>query len=262
MRPILFHIGPVPIHGYGLMLAVGFLVAMYLAQRNSKYFGISDEKLANLFPWIIVAGAVGARLFHVLVERPAYFFQNPIDIFKLWDGGVTFYGGLIGGVLVVYIFARRNKIPFIQLGDFLIPYVALGQVFGRLGCFLAGCCYGIPTDLPWGIVSMNPDSVTRPLGIALHPTQLYQAGVNLITFIILYKLSWKKKFTGQILLVYGLTFTVGRSIVEIFRGDSIRGYIIDGVLTTSQGISLAIFVPCLIIYIIKVRSLRKEKISL
>ena len=169
---------------------------------------------------------------------------------------------MIGGVLVVYIFCRRNKISFLVLGDFLITYVALGQVFGRLGCFLAGCCYGVPTDLPWGIAVTNIDSVTRPLGIPLHPTQLYQAGVNLLTFIILYKVSWRKKFTGQILLLYGLTFPVGRSIVEFFRGDSIRGYIIDGVITTSQGISIAIFVPCLIIYIIKMVHLKKEKKSL
>ena len=262
MCPTLFHIGPVPIHGYGLMLAVGFLVAMYLAQRNAKYFDISEKKLADLFPWIIIAGAAGARLFHVVVERPAFFWEHTLDIFKLWDGGVTFYGGLIGGVLVVYIFSRRNKIPFIKIGDFLITYVALGQVFGRLGCFLAGCCYGIPTDLPWGIAIMNPDSVTRPLCIPLHPTQLYQAAVNLITFIILYKMSWRKKFTGQILLLYGLTFPVGRSIVEIFRGDEIRGYIVPGIITTSQGISILIFVPCLITYIIISRHLKKKQRSL
>jgi phosphatidylglycerol:prolipoprotein diacylglycerol transferase len=158
MFPTLFHIGPVPIHGYGLMLAVGFLTAMYLAQRDSKYFDIPEKKLADLFPWIILAGAGGARLFHVVVERPAFFWEHPLDIFKLWDGGVTFYGGLMGGVLVVYIFSRRNKIPFIKIGDFLITYVALGQVFGRLGCFLAGCCYGVPTDLPWGVAITNPDT--------------------------------------------------------------------------------------------------------
>ncbi len=262
MLPTLFHIGPIPVHGYGLMLAVGFLVSMYLAQRDAKYFDISEKKLADLFPWIIIGGALGARLFHVIVERPLYFWEHPLDIFKLWDGGVTFYGGLICGVLVVYVFCRRNKISFIKLGDFLITYVALGQVFGRLGCFLAGCCYGVPTDLPWGIAITNADSVTRPLGIALHPTQLYQAGVNLLTFIILYRASWRKKFTGQILLLYGLTFPVGRTIVEFYRGDSIRGYIIDGVLTTSQGISIAIFVPCLIIYMIMIGRLKKEKKSL
>jgi len=259
MCPILFRIGPIPIYGYGLMLAIGFLAAMLLAQKDAKRFNISEEKLSSLFPWIIIVAAFSARLFHAIVERPAYFWDHPIEVFYFWDGGVTFYGGLIGAVIVLWIFAKRNKLSFIYMGDFLIVYTALGQVFGRLGCFLAGCCHGVPTDLPWGITVTNPDSITRPLGIPLHPTQLYQALVNLITFIILYKVSRHKKFNGQLMLIYGLTYPVGRSIVEIFRGDSIRGYIIDGVITTSQGISITIFVTCLVIYIIKIRSLKPKK---
>jgi len=240
------------------MLAIGFLLAMFLAQKDAKKFNIPEDKLSSLFPWIIVAGAFGARLFHAIVERPAYFLEHPIEVFYFWDGGVTFYGGLIGGVLVVWLFARKNKIPFVHMADFLIVYTALGQVFGRLGCFLAGCCHGVPTDMPWGVAVTNPDSITRPLGIPLHPTQLYQVLVNLITFLILYKVSRNKKFNGQLLLIYGLTYPLGRSIVEMFRGDSIRGYIIDGILTTSQGISLVIFFSCLTIYLIKVRSLKKQ----
>ena len=185
MCPILFRIGPIPIYGYGLMLAIGFLAAMLLAQKDAKRFNISEEKLSSLFPWIIIVAAFSARLFHAIVERPAYFWDHPIEVFYFWDGGVTFYGGLIGAVIVLWIFAKRNKLSFIYMGDFLIVYTALGQVFGRLGCFLAGCCHGVPTDLPWGITVTNPDSITRPLGIPLHPTQLYQALVNLITFIIL-----------------------------------------------------------------------------
>lgn len=258
MCPILFHIGPIPIYGYGLMLALGFLSAMFLAQRDAKRSGIPEDKLASVFPWIIIAGAFGARLFHAIIERPAYFWEHPIEVFYFWDGGVTFYGGLIGGVFVVWLFAKKNKLSFIHVGDFFIPYVALGTVFGRLGCFLAGCCHGVPTDLPWGIAINNPASITRPLGIPLHPTQVYQLLVNLITFIILYKASRHKKFEGQLMLIFGLTYPVGRSIVEMFRGDSIRGYIIDGYITTSQGISILIFVTCLTIYIRKVYTLNKK----
>jgi len=249
MYPTLFHIGPLPVHGYGTMLAIGFLVGMYLAQRDSKHFNISEKKLGDLFPWIILGAAAGARLFHVLVERPSYFFAHPLDIFKLWDGGVTFYGGLIGAVIVAYIFTKKNKMNLLDLTDFLVPYLALGMVFGRLGCFLAGCCYGVPTEVPWGIAVTNTDSITRPLGIALHPTQLYQALVNLITFMVTYRNTWRKKFRGQNLLLFGLIYPMGRSIVEIFRGDAIRGYIIEGVITTSQGISIVVFVTCLTIYI-------------
>ena len=257
MYPVLFRIGPIPIYGYGLMLAIGFLLAMTLAQKEAKKYKIPEEKLTSLFPWIIIAGAFGARLFHAIVERPSYFIEHPIEIFYFWDGGVTFYGGLIGGVLVVWLFSRKNKISFVHLGDFLITYTALGQVFGRLGCFLAGCCHGVPTTMPWGITVTNSDSITRPLGIPLHPTQLYQALVNLITFLILYKVAKKKKFNGQLLLIYGLKYPLGRSIVEIFRGDSIRGYIVNGYITTSQGISIIMFAVCLSIYIYKIATLKK-----
>jgi phosphatidylglycerol---prolipoprotein diacylglyceryl transferase len=249
MLPILFHIGPLPIYGYGLALAVGFMTGILLAQHDAKYFNIPEKKLESLFPSIIIFGAFGARLFHAVIERPGYFMRHPLDFFKLWDGGVTFYGGLIFSILAAWYFAKKNKINFLNLIDFLIPYVALGQVFGRIGCFLAGCCYGLPTDLPWGIAVTNPLSATTPLGVPLHPTQLYQVLWNLLTFIILYRTSFRKKFVGQSLLLYGIIYPIGRIIIEIFRGDSIRGFIIDGVLSTSQGLSLVILTVSIILYI-------------
>ena len=258
MYPILFHIGPIPIYGYGFMLATGFIVCMYLAQRDAKHFNIPAEKLADLFPLIILSGAIGARLFHVIVERPSYFMQHPLDIFKLWDGGVTFYGGLMLAIFVSWLYCRKHRISTLALYDFLIPYVALGEVFGRTGCFLAGCCHGVPTDLPWGIAVTNPLSVTRPLGIPLHPTQLYQVAWNLLTFIILYRTAFRKKFIGQELLLYGILYPIGRSVIEIFRGDEVRGYIIEGVITTSQGISIVIFTTCVTIYIVRYFRNRKK----
>lgn len=249
MLPILFHIGPIPIYGYGLSLALGFMAGILLAQHDAKHFNIPEKKLESLFPAVIIFGALGARLFHAVIERPSHFIKYPLDFFKLWDGGVTFYGGLIFAVLTAWYFAKKNKIKPLALIDFLMPYVALGQVFGRIGCFLAGCCYGLPTDLPWGIAATNPLSATTPLGVALHPTQLYQVLWNLLTFIILYRTAWRKKFIGQSLLLYGIIYPLGRGIIEIFRGDSIRGFIIDGVLSTSQGISIVILISCLAIYI-------------
>ncbi len=259
MLPILFHVGPIPIYGYGLSLAIGFMVSILLAQRDAKHFNIPENKLETLFPVIIISAALGARLFHAVIERPAYFIKNPLDFFKLWDGGVTFYGGLIVAIIAIWYFARKNKINFLNLTDFLIPYVALGQVFGRIGCFLAGCCYGIPTDLPWGIAATNPLSATTPLGIPLHPTQLYQMLWNLLTFIILYRTAWRKKFQGQCLLLYGMIYSLGRIIIEVFRGDTIRGFIIDDVVSTSQGISIIILTTCLIIYIKIIRKSAAEK---
>lgn len=258
MYPILFKLGPLPIPGYGTALMIGFLISMYLAERDSHKFGIPKDKLSDLFPRIIIGAILGARLFHVFFERPNFFLQNPLDIFKLWDGGVTFYGGLIVCILVVLHFSKKNKVSMLNLSDFLITYVALGQVFGRIGCFLAGCCHGIPTNLPWGITVTNINSVTTPLGVPLHPTQLYQSLWNLLTFLILYRNAKKKRFVGENLLLYGIIYPIGRFIVEIFRGDEGRGYIV-GNLSTSQGISLILFVICLSIYIIKLRKISKTK---
>lgn len=259
MFPTIINIGPLPIRGYGLMLAIGFLLAVYMAQKESKKFGIDPKTIADIFPWIIISAALGARLFHVFIERPSYFFEHPIDIFKFWEGGVTYYGGLFGAIVAGWIFCKKNKISLLILFDFLITYVALGQVFGRFGCFMAGCCHGIPTDLPWGIVITNPESVTRPLGIALHPTQLYQALANFVTFIILYYKAKHKKFIGENILIYGIVYSIGRSIVEIYRGDSVRGYIIEGSLTTSQGISVLLILICSVILVWKYINLKKQK---
>ncbi|MBN1115177.1 MAG: prolipoprotein diacylglyceryl transferase [Oligoflexia bacterium] len=251
MLPTIIRIGPIPIRGYGLMLAIGFMLAMYLAQKKASKFGFDPEKLSVLFPSIIIWAAIGARLFHTFIEMPSYYFHHPVDIFKFWDGGVTYYGGLIGGILTTYLFCKKHKVSMLKLADFLITYVALGQIFGRLGCTLAGCCHGIPCDLPWAYAITNPESVTRPLGVPLHPTQLYQATWNLFTFILLYRNAERSKFAGENLLLYGIVYPIGRSIIEIFRGDSVRGYIIDGVLTTSQGISLVVFIVCVSIYLRK-----------
>lgn len=259
MYPILFRIGPIAIPGYGVALMVGFLVSMYLAEKNASRFDIPKKKLSDLFPNIILGAVIGARLFHVLVERPSYFLKNPLDAFKIWDGGVTFYGGLIVGFLVVYRFCKKNNISLLNLSDFLITYVALGQGFGRIGCTLAGCCHGIPTDLPWGIAIYNPESATRPLGIPLHPTQIYQMLINFSIFFILNWRAKKKKFVGENLLLYGMLYPIGRSFVEIFRGDSVRGYIIDNIITTSQGISIVIFIISLTIYIKQYRKYKNKK---
>ncbi len=258
MCPTILWIGPVPIRGYGLMLAIGFLLAVSLAQKNSKKFGIEPKIVADIFPWLIVSAALGSRLFHVVVERPMFFLEHPLDILKFWEGGVTYYGGLFGAIIALYFFCKKHKMSLLNLFDFLITYVALGQVFGRLGCFLAGCCHGIPTDLPWGIAITNPESVTRPLGMALHPTQLYQSFWNLLTFLILYFAAKHKKFTGENILIYGIVYSIGRSIIEIYRGDSVRGFIIDGYITTSQGISIVLITICSILLVRKYYLLGKD----
>jgi len=258
MYPTLVWLGPLPIRSYGFMLAIGFLLAIHLAQKEAKKFQVDPKTIADIFPWIIISAAIGARLFHILVERPSYFIDHPLDMFKFWEGGVTFYGGFFGAILASWYYCKKNKLSLLRLFDFLITYVALGQVFGRIGCFLAGCCHGLPTEMPWGIAVTHMESVTRPLGIALHPTQLYQSLWNLLTFIILFYKAKNKKFIGENILIYGIVYSVGRSIVEIFRGDSVRGFLIENYISTSQAISIILIVVCSFILIKKYISLNKN----
>lgn len=258
MLPVLFHIGSRPIYSFGLLTATGILVALILIQKDAKHFKISEAKLGSILTLIIITGLFGSRLFYVLISKPLFFIEHPLEFFKFWNGGMVFYGGLLFCIIAVWFFAKKNKMSFLDLVDFLIPYLPLAHIFGRIGCFLNGCCYGLPTDLPWGISVTNTQSVTRPLGVPLHPTQLYEAMLNLIIFIILYRTGRRKKFKGQCVLLYGMLYPVGRSIIEIFRGDTERGFIISGIISTSQGISILIFVMCLIIYLKTIKKHRTK----
>jgi phosphatidylglycerol:prolipoprotein diacylglycerol transferase len=170
MLPVLFHIGSIPVHSFGLLVAVGLLVALILAQNDARYLKISDKKLNNLFILILIAGLFGSRFLYLIISQPSYFIAKPLEFFKLWNGGMVFYGGFLFSIIAVWYFSKKNKINFLDLMDFLIPYLPLAHVFGRIGCFLNGCCYGLPTDLPWGIAITNAQSVTKPLGVPLHPT--------------------------------------------------------------------------------------------
>ncbi|MBF0361345.1 MAG: prolipoprotein diacylglyceryl transferase [Oligoflexia bacterium] len=247
MYPILMKIGPITIHGYGSFLALGFFLCMLLALRDNKKYNLNynDQMLRNLFLWIVIASAIGARLFHVLIEKPSFYFDNPMAIIKVWDnGGVTFYGGFIAAIIGSYLYCRKHKWSMFLLSDYLIVYVPLGQTFARIGCFLSGCCYGIPTNLPWGIAIHNPASSTLPLHVSLHPTQLYQAFWNLLTFIIIYRNAFnkEKRTPGDNIILFGLIYPIGRIVIEFFRGDEVRGYVISNLLTVGQFISLIILI--------------------
>lgn len=258
MRPILFHIGPIPIYGYGFMLALGFLISFYIALKKTKEFGLKEKDLNDLFPVIIISAALGARLFHAVFERPDFFIAHPLSFFRFWDGGLTFYGGLIVAVIAAWIFTRKRKINMLNLSDFIIILLPLGQTFGRFGCTLAGCCHGVPTNMPWGIAINNPHSITRPLGIPLHPTQLYQASLNFIVFLLIFRNGSKRAYKGKNLLLYGIYYPIARIFVEIFRGDAERGFVFGNV-STSQFISGILFVISISIFIYMELRIRRKK---
>ncbi len=245
MYPILFTIplGPysIPIPGYGTMLAIGFSVALFLVVRRAKIEGMDPDHFLNVATYIILAALIGSRLFHVIFEKPSFYFENPLEIPKVWKGGYTFYGGFIPAALVLWWYTKKHRMPVLKVMDIFAPYLALGTFFGRLGCFLAGCCHGVICDyhlFPISYVATNPNSFSRPLGIPLYATQVWQATSNLLVFLVLIWFRKRKKFDGQLLAGYLMLYPIGRFVIEIYRGDEIRGYVIPNLLTTSQFLGL------------------------
>jgi len=238
MYPILIEFGFFKIFTYGLLVATGFLVAILLASSRAEKEGLESQKVLDLCFYVMVSALLGARLLYVIVEY-RYFLDSPLEIFKFWKGGLVFYGGLILGVLISLWYLKRNQMPMWKTADLLAPSIALGQLIGRWGCFFAGCCYGKKTDVAWGITFTDPRSLA-PLEISLHPTQVYLSLNAVFIFIFLMWLSKRKVFDGQILWSYGILYSVGRFLIEYFRGDD-RGFPVEQVLSTSQFVGVFIF---------------------
>ena len=238
MYPILIEFGFFKIFTYGLLVATGFLVAILLASSRAEKEELDSQKVLDLCFYVMVSALLGARLLYVIVEY-RYFLDSPLEIFKFWKGGLVFYGGLILGVLISLWYLKRNQMPMWKTADLLAPSIALGQLIGRWGCFFAGCCYGKKTDVAWGITFTDPRSLA-PLEISLHPTQVYLSLNAVFIFMFLMWLSKRKVFDGQILWSYGILYSIGRFLIEYFRGDD-RGFPVEQVLSTSQFVGVFVF---------------------
>ncbi|MBI5186367.1 MAG: prolipoprotein diacylglyceryl transferase [Nitrospinae bacterium] len=246
MHPILFHLGPATIYSYGVAIAAAFFVGITLASKRAKKEGLDPNKIIDLCFYILIAAIVGSRLLYVGINI-SYFIKNPLDIFKLWQGGLVFYGGLIGAVIVAVLYLKKKRLPVWRVADLLAPSLALGQSIGRLGCFLAGCCYGKPTEGHWGVTFSDPDSLA-PLHVSLHPTQLYSSFLDLAIFFALLYIQKIKKFQGQVFWTYLFLYSTGRFIIEFFRGDK-RGFVFEGILSTSQFIGIFMFALSIFMYL-------------
>jgi phosphatidylglycerol:prolipoprotein diacylglycerol transferase len=236
MYPELFRIGNFPINTYGVLLALAFLCGILIAAKLAARDGLPRERVYDLGLWILLAAIVGSKVLMIFTE-PDYR-ENPLHIFSpdfLRSGGV-FYGGFIGAVLAGYFLIRRYKLPWWKTADAFAPGLALGNAIGRQGCFAAGCCWGKPTAMPWGVEFTEAGNrVTGvPLGVHLHPTQLYESFGALLIFFFLLWLHRRKRFSGQVILFYAVLYAVMRFTIEIFRDDP-RGDILG--LTTLTGLS-------------------------
>jgi phosphatidylglycerol:prolipoprotein diacylglycerol transferase len=231
----------VTVYSYGVLLAASYLLGLRLAMARAKRWGLDANRVLDLGIYIIIAALIGAKLLLLVVDFDS-FRRSPADLLSLARSGGVFYGGLILAVAVAFWYIARHKMPFWTTCDVFAPGIALGHVTGRLGCFAAGCCYGKPTDVPWAVIFTNPlanANVGTPLGIPLHPTQLYEAGAELLILGLLLATERRgKQFAGRTFWAYMFLYALSRYVIEIYRGDS-RGTVLGG-FSTSQFISLVL----------------------
>ncbi|MGH9943408.1 MAG: prolipoprotein diacylglyceryl transferase [Pyrinomonadaceae bacterium] len=258
MFPELFRIGNFPINTYGVLLALAFLAALVVAARLAQRDGLPRERVYDLGLWMLLAAIVGSKVL-LLFAEPEYRTEpwRLLSLDFLRSGGV-FYGGFIGAVATGYVLIKRYGLPWWQTADAFAPGIALGQAIGRQGCFAAGCCWGKPTALPWGVkfTELGHEITGVPIDAHLHPTQLYESFSALAFFALLIWLHRRRKFNGQVILTYGVLYGAARFLIEFFRDDP-RGDILGLTtltgLSTSQLISLAVFVLSLAILVIRWR---------
>jgi phosphatidylglycerol:prolipoprotein diacylglycerol transferase len=237
MHPIAFKLGPLSIHWYGVMVALGFLAGLWTAGRRGMHAGFAAERIIDLGPWLIIGAILGARTLYVMSYWHEAFEGKAIgEVFMVWKGGLVFYGGLIGSTLAGILYCRIKKLPVWKVADIVAPSIALGYVFGRIGCLLNGCCYGRACDLPWAI--RFPEG--NPLGSPMHPTEVYESLLNLGLYAALAWLFRRRKFDGQFFGVYLVSYAMLRSFVEMFRGDYPERYL-GGWATPAHLVSIAIF---------------------
>jgi len=256
MHPDLITIGPLTVHTYGFFVALGFITAIFVTIRLGKTEGFDAQQILDMGFIMILGGIIGSRITYALMNF-SYYVQYPLHFFKIWEGGLVFSGGLITVALLMIWYARKNKLSYWRLGDLWAPAIAIGQAIGRIGCFMAGCCYGKPTDLFCGVVFSNPKSLA-PLNIPLHPTQLYLALSGFLIFLILLLIRKRKGFEGQVFLWFLIFHSLARIYIERFRGD------LDPIFSRSEMTLTQLFALCVLIlavvflYILKSRNTEKK----
>src|SRR5438067_1830985 len=238
MYPRLLEFGPITVYTYGVLLAAAYLLGLKLAMVRARKRGLDATRVLDLGIYIIISALVGAKLLLLITDFQA-FRRDPRELLTLARSGGVFYGGLILAVTVALLYIRRVGLPLWTTCDVFAPGIALGHVVGRFGCLFAGCCYGRPTTMPWGITFTDPYAasyVGTPLGIPLHPTQLYEAGAELLILIVLLVTERRGRyFPGRTFWLYMLLYSISRFVIEFYRGDD-RGAV--GMFSTSQFISV------------------------
>lgn len=246
MHPILVEAGGVSVYSYGFMIALGAIVGVaYMAIQGKKDVGLKFDHANALFLFIFFAAFVGGKVFLFFEDIP-YYLNHPRKL--LTGRGFVFYGSFLFAIPTMLLFFRKHRLPMYAMLDVMAVTTCLVHMFGRIGCFMAGCCYGKPTGSALGVTFTNPACQADPLHTPLHPTQLYEAFYIFLVMIVLLFLRSRKKFYGQLFLVYLMLYAMGRFVLEYFRGDLGRGFIINKYVSHSQFIALLIFAVVLFVY--------------
>ncbi len=261
MHPILISLGPLKVHSYGLMIAIGFLLALYFVRKDAVRAGLNPEIFTNLAYWCLFLGILGTRILYIIMFPDQFSWSRPQEWLAIWQGGLVFQGGPPVAAIFAYFYLRKHKVPFWQATDIGLPYLALGHAFGRLGCFLNGCCYGERCDLPWAI-RFPVDSPAwhdhrEHLGLPLdatasfyiHPTQLYGfAGLLLLCVVLILIRNRWSLFPGIVVPSYLILYGIARFFMEMIRGD--RNPTHWGPITDQQMFSLLSVLGGIILFLI------------
>jgi phosphatidylglycerol:prolipoprotein diacylglycerol transferase len=241
MHPILVDLGFYQLPSYGVLVALGVVVGLLTLKRRGDRAGLDGAQLVDVGLWLVIWALVGAKGLLVVVELPRYL-HDPAELIGLVRAGGVFLGGFLAAVVAAVVLFRRHRLPPLATMDAFIPSLALGQAIGRVGCLLAGCCWGSRCDLPWAITYADPAAATNvgtPLHVPLHPSPAYESLLNLCLYVVFELLYSRRPSAGRVFATYLLAYGGGRFLLEWTRGDAARGFVLSGALSTSQLIALA-----------------------
>ena len=245
MHPILFQAGVITVYTYGVLVATGVVLGLLYARRQAARMGLPPREVWNLGIYMIFSALIVSKLW-LVVTNWDYYAANRSEIFSvtLLQSGGTFYGGVLGAVLAILVYSRARSWPLLPVFDISAGALPLAHAIGRLGCFAAGCCFGKATALPWGVTFTDPEAALAgtPLGVPLHPTQLYEAAAEFLNFLLLVWLGGRQRFGGEILGTYFILYGTERGVIEFFRGDPGRTLMFHGSVSLMQVVSVGLVI--------------------